>query len=290
MTLEQLQQEIEVLIAQLEAYTNIVGKASTVAQRAVYQLLQESINQFEQSNGRFVVGSPYVRTFLSLDRDIDDILDRIYRPAVREYLNGYKTIDEVNAGLQKSYNDIDVDVKKLSSARQVVYKQAETALLSAIDDTYKKPAQYILMQQVATGASVKDAQRILKNWDEGKLTDGRLLSGQRAPALERYSTQIARDAIFKANSAVNNVIAQEYGLTHFTYVGDLIKDSRPLCRHLVGLRRKISIDEIPPLVQQFPQGLYPNTTRENFIEVCGGYSCRHIAMPVKPNKRSDTTG
>jgi hypothetical protein len=281
MTLAELSSAVSQFLTDLENGVDVFGRASTSAQSEVYKMLLDELGKFDTTGGRFTVGAPYYNRFSYIERNMDEILDNIYRPAVSEYLNQYSTIDQVNAGFQRSYNDIEVSVSKLTAARQTIYRQAEWALQSAVKDAYVQPVKYMLMQQVTTGATIKDAQRILRNWNNGTMTDGRLASGARTPALQRYSTQIARDSIFKANAAVNSVIAKEYGLDHFIYVGGLVKDSRPLCKTLVSLRRKISLNELPPLIASYPQGLYPDTDRENFIQVCGGFSCGHSAIPVK---------
>jgi hypothetical protein len=133
------------------------------------------------------------------------------------------------------------------------------------------------MQHVTTGISIKDSQRILNNWNKGETV------GNVRPVinLQRYATQIARDSSYQYHGAINEVIAQEYKLDSFIYTGDLIRDSRPLCQHLVRLRRTIKLDEMPALIKKYPQGLYPNTSKKNFIQLRGGYNCRHSAFAVK---------
>ena len=283
MTILELRDEVDRLLQELDGAVSIVDKAATLTQKRIFALLYGELGKFEQNDGRFVVGAPITRRFFDIEKKMNEIINKSFRPSITEYLGKYSTIDEINAGMQRSYNDLEVSTSKLSQARKAVNDQAQTALTTGINDAYIQPAKYILMQQVTVGSTIKDAQRILRNWDAGKMTDGKLASGRPTPNLQRYSTQIARDSIYGANAAVNDVIAKEYGLTHFIYVGDVIKDSRPLCRHLVGLNRKISLDEMPKIISAYPQGLYPNTDKENFLQVRGGYGCRHTAVPVKPN-------
>jgi hypothetical protein len=41
---------------------------------------------------------------------------------------------------------------------------------------------------------------------------------------------------------------------------------------------------MPAFIAAYPEGLYPGTTKENFIQVCGGYGCRHSALAVRLKK------
>lgn len=122
---------------------------------------------------------------------------------------------------------------------------------------------------------------MLKNWNNGTLGNGKLSSSVDNPRLQAYAGQIARDSLFQYNGTIQDNIGQKYNLTKFIYVGGLVKESRPFCKHLAGLDRKIDIEEIPELVKRYPEGLVPNTTRENFPTYRGGYNCLHNVMMVR---------
>lgn len=281
MTLVELQQAIQALLAELDAGINRVNIGASLAQQQIYDMLATEVMGFSTVDGRFDPGSPYMHRLSQIQRNIENIIGTTYLPSVTAYLNTYSTIDERNAAMHLSYNQLQVSVNHLSQARKAIYNQAEYYLTNAVADAYIMPVKYMLMQQITTGQSIADMQRILRNWDQGKMTDGRLTSGRPTPRLDRYAVQIARDSIYKANSAVNAKIAEDYGLTHFIYVGGLVRDSRPLCRHIVALKRKVALSEMPKLIRDYPQGLYPGTDKDNFINNTGGYGCLHSAFPVK---------
>lgn len=281
MTLVELQQAIQVLLAELDAGINRVDIGASLAQQQIYDMLATEVMGFSTVDGRFDPGSPYMHRLSQIQRNIENIIGTTYRPSVTAYLNTYSTIEERNASMHLSYNQLKLNVNKLSEARRAIYNQAEYYLTNAVADAYVMPVKYMLMQQVTTGQSIADMQRILRNWDQGKMTDGRLTSGRPTPRLDRYAVQIARDSIYNANAAVNNKIAEDYGLDHFIYVGGLVMDSRPLCRHIVALKRKIALDEMPKLIAAYPQGLYPGTDKDNFIQNRGGWNCLHSAFPVR---------
>lgn len=258
-----------------------VENAATKAQEQIYKLLLAEINNFEINDGRFIVGQDYTKRLAIITKKINAIIGSVYTPSIKDYLGHYSTIDEITLGLHKSYNELVIEKSLLTPARRIVYDQAEYFLTNGLADAYVQPAKFLLMQQVTTGITIKDAQGILKQWNEGNLVSGKLTSGRQVHRLQAYSTQISRDSIYGYQGTIQNIIAKEYDLSHFIYVGNLVRDSRPLCKHLIGLKRKIDINEMPPLIAQFPDGLYPNTTRKNWYINRAGYNCTHAAFPVK---------
>lgn len=281
MNLRELERELNALTDSMEDSVKLVETSSIKSQELIYQLLLNEINKFEISDGRFVTGQNYSARLAVITKKINEILGNLYTPSIREYLGSYSSIDDISVALHKSYNQLLIDKQKLTPARRIVYDQAEYFLTDGLADAYIQPAKYLLMQMVTTGITIKDAQSALKNWNDGELVSGKLTSGRQVHRLQAYSTQVARDSIFQYNGTIQNIITKEYQLTKFIYVGGLVKDSRPFCQHLVSLRRKIDLTEVPPLVEKYPQGLYPNTTKKNFMQVRGGYNCLHSAMGVR---------
>lgn len=258
-----------------------VENAATKAQEQIYKLLLAEINNFEINDGRFIVGQDYTKRLAIITKKINAIIGSLYTPSIKDYLGHYSTIDEITVGLHKSYNELVIEKSLLTPARRIVYDQAEYFLTNGLADAYVQPAKFLLMQQVTTGITIKDAQGILKQWNEGNLVSGKLTSGRQVHRLQAYSTQIARQSLFSYQGSIQNIISKEYDLKSFVYVGGVVKDSREFCKHLVSLRRKIKLEEVPPLIERFPSGIMPNTTKKNFYINRGGYSCLHVAMPVK---------
>lgn len=146
------------------------------------------------------------------------------------------------------------------------------------------------MQAVSSGMSIKDAERMMRNWDNGEFSTGALLASNRpSPRLQTYATQLSRDSLFTYQRTIQENIKDKYKLTNFIYQGNIIRDSRTFCRNLVNLRRKIGIDEIPGLIEKaakedghtLPNGMIPGTNSKNFIIRAGGFSCRHTVMVVR---------
>lgn len=259
-----------------------VEEISTTLQERIYNLLLSRIQQFDMEDGKFVANQDYRMRILDIERRIDEILgQKNYQESITSFLNTFEEIEDRNILLQRDFNELKVAKSTLTPARKLLYEQAKDAMLPALSNVYVQPVKMVLLQQITTGATLSETQTLLRNWNTGELNSGRLANGVKAPALDKYNTQIARDSSFGVHRNINNIIKDKYELESLIYVGGVVKDSRPFCKHLVSLKRPIKLTEIPPLVQRYPEGLYPNTTKRNFMQVCGGFSCLHTAMAVR---------
>ncbi len=269
-----------------------VEGAAAKAQAEVYEALREAIQRFEISDGRLVRGQAMAARLAKLESEIARVVgSSAYGKPIREYLGTFTTIEARSVAMQRTFNDVEVETAKLSPARKFVHERAKYFLEGAgLSDAYIQPAKYLLMQQVTTGMSIADALKMLERWDAGELTDGKQTAGRQTPNLQRYATQLARDTMYQYNGTVQDIIRTEYGLDAFIFTGDVIADTRPLCRHLVRLDRPITWDELPALLTRYPQGVIRGTTAENFAVYRGGYNCRHVVLAVRGEKADKVKG
>lgn len=282
MSFDELIEALVNLSNTMDESIDAVHVASSNTQQRIYELLVRRLLQFDYIDGALDPTQPISHKVAKIQQEIEYIIAKLYTPRITEYLGTYQTVEDRNIALNKSYNELVISKSLLSPARKSIYDQAEYWLSDGLADAYVQPAKYLLLQSVTNGLSLKDAKSLLKNWNEGNLAKGgNLTSGRPTPRLQTYSTQVARDSLYSYNGAINETIAKEYGLTKFVYVGGLVQDSRPFCKHLVSLKRKIDITEVPPLVEKYPEGIIPGTTKKNFMVRRGGYNCQHQAMAVK---------
>lgn len=276
MLLDDLRDALVTLSNTMDESIDAVQVASTKAQERIYELLLRRMLELDYQQGLLNPTQPLAQKIARIEGEIQYILGELYTPRITEYLDTYQIVEDRNISLQKGYNELVIAKSLLSPARKVVYDQAEYYLMDGLADAYVQPAKYLLMQAVTNGLSLKDAKSLLKNWNEGKMaTGGQLTSGRPTPRLQTYSTQIARDSIYQYNGTIQNIIHEKFELTKGVYVGGLVKDSRPACKYLVGLKRKIDIDEIPAVLEKYPQGVIPGTTKKNFSVRRCGYGCMH---------------
>lgn len=283
MTLEEVRRLLTGMSDEMDASTDKVVASAELAQTRIYNALRQRIFDFEISDGRFIANQDYSSRFALIQREMMRIINSLYKPSITEYLNTYTTVDETNAFLHAEYNKIEIDKPILTGARATIYKQAEYYLLKdGLASDFVTPASYVLLQAVQRGLTIKQTESLLRNWNDGQMKAGSNISSARpSPRLQAYAGQIAVDSIYQYNGAIQERIAEQYGLTRFIYVGGLVKDSRELCIHLVKQRRKISLDEIPELIKKYPKGVIPNTTKDNFPVRRGGFRCNHTVMMVR---------
>jgi hypothetical protein len=95
--------------------------------------------------------------------------------------------------------------------------------------------------------------------------------------LRRYAGQIAHDSVMQFHGQFTVAKAKESGLTHYTYTGTLVRDSRPFCQNM--LNKVLTEKEIRDIWNN--QGWAGKSTGDPFI-VRGGYRCRHTWIPTDP--------
>ena len=96
--------------------------------------------------------------------------------------------------------------------------------------------------------------------------------------LRRYASQIAHDSVMQFHGQFTVAKAKDAGLTHFTYTGTLVRDSRPFFRDM--LNKTLTEKEIRDTWNN--QGWQGKSTGDPFI-VRGGYRCRHTWIPTNPD-------
>ena len=95
--------------------------------------------------------------------------------------------------------------------------------------------------------------------------------------LRRYAGQIAHDSVMQFHGQFTIAKAKESGLTHFTYSGTLVRDSRDWCRGILG--KTYTEKQIRELWNT--RSWNGKANGDPFI-VRGGYRCRHTWIPTDP--------
>lgn len=95
--------------------------------------------------------------------------------------------------------------------------------------------------------------------------------------LRRYASQIAHDSVMQFHGQFTVAKAKEAGLTHYTYTGTLVRDSREFCVEM--LNRTLTEEQIREMWNR--RAWQGKSTGDPFI-VRGGYRCRHTWLPTDP--------
>lgn len=251
--------------------------------KKAYSFFQKELAKYPQENGRLNSDYDYTDSFARLDAYM---LSFLINEDVLNYVNGgikdFDNLRKENINLHNEINGLGLSKNQsdyvLNLQSQVIQYNLTTE--SAIRSWFINPFKAALSTAVETGASVSTMERFLQAWYKKEKQSGILSGVNSIPNFSQYAGQLARDAVFKTNNAVNDSVRAVFGAEKFRYVGSLVRDSRPFCRHLIKLDRLIAYEEVPKIASQYPQGLMKPFTIDTFSHNCGGYNCRHQQFPI----------
>ncbi len=147
---------------------------------------------------------------------------------------------------------------------------------------FVEQAKDVLFAASEFGYSITEAENLLRE----KIRTSKNLKNK--TQYYRYASQVAADAVQGYAGQLNQIIADEYKMTKVRYIGRVIKTTRPFCRHVMSnLKGVIESRELTPLLKRFlsdpklDNGMKPNTDKNNFLTLRGGYRCKHNAIPIR---------
>lgn len=190
--------------------------------------------------------------------------------------------DDIEANIvsvQKGLNNINIPpsivnpVKRLF-ADQIIFRMQGRGL----DVDFVQPLQNELYRATLMGTNLSDAI--------GRIETTMLGNSRVQGFVQKYSAQVARDALGQFQGTVHERIKTEYNLDATRYVGSLVEDSRKQCARWVAKRIILDSELQAEINWAFANGtgMIQGTTPSNFLELRGGYNCRHTAIPVRQRK------
>jgi hypothetical protein len=222
----------------------------------------------------------------ALEKKLVDLINKSkpFTEGIGQYMRKFEQIGKLNVRLHKKMSNIDVDdLVKLATKQQTelvgdiagtVVGRIKKNLTDPLREIFIKPVKKMIYSNILAGTPATEMVGILQEFIEGdKDTFGKIA---------RWGDQITRDSIREYDGAINNMIKDEYGLNAFRYIGSLVRDSRPLCVHIIttydGDMTYEQLEEVLDKYSDSP-GVMPGTTVENFTQHAGGYNCRHDVLP-----------
>jgi len=207
-----------------------------------------------------------------------------YNVGIRDYLSNYEKIKALNYELHTKLNGI-VDFDKLEESLTTKEQFIQNKVLyelkqGGIKLNFVEPTKRVLISAITLGSSITDAKK--------QITELYKLNGEtNSNRLKSYIGQVARDAVYSYNGAINQTIADAYGLTKYAYLGGVVADSRPFCTkyHSTEIEKKELNDILTTYLSSptLSAGMFAvNATdyENNFLTYRGGWNCRHIAIPI----------
>lgn len=199
------------------------------------------------------------------------IIDPAYRKKLDNYLKGFSDLKKID----------DRYFSVLSTAftpQRNLYKEiltssielTQNSLLEAgISQNVIDPVKDILTQNITSGALIGDLEDTLRTHIVG--------NEKRLGSLQRYTTQITRDALNQYSSNYTQAITNDLGLTWFYYSAGIKQNTRSYCKARAGKYFKLSkVKDVP----NSWSGRIPGTNSSNILTYRGGFGCMHQYLPV----------
>lgn len=240
--------------------------------------------------------------------NMNDTTLAIIEDELFKVLNKSSFFDDIQ-GYLSIYNDLDESyIDEITRANNL--KKNEIKKLLKEDVLSKKIYQttkYSLSKQGVTKSFINAIADLVReqNYYNRSIQDARKLLKEKIlenSATTKYINQVAIDSIRQYDGAYNDVIRKTYGFEKILYIGDLIETSRPLCWNILeNYDGRLTIVQLKSILDEYcpngnpskskitidgkdyrkGAGMYENTNVDNFSQFCGGYRCRHRALPTK---------
>lgn len=201
-----------------------------------------------------------------IQKQIEVLFDQDFSENIKKVIADF---DSVKKAIQTSFGYIDESVK---------FTSVDKTMMEVLKNGYYQ--QYFLagsMQKSKVIQAMYDQVLANAKFSELMTQIEGLLTGEKSVAgvpLSNYAKTYANDFIMNFHNEVNLTKAQKAGLTHFLYVGNIIKDSRSFCIARAG--RYYTAEEINSWIFKWAGKSGPAMTHR------GGWNCRHHWQPIKP--------
>jgi hypothetical protein len=260
----------------IDSQTNAFNLPLNKMQRDLFKILQKELMKLATRDGVILDNEANIQIAAGLNKKIQNALKDIkFTNLVERFLDNF---DEINKDIEKTQKGekISVPTNVFKKWKNIKREEVITALLtSGIDANFSTPIRQLLNNRIGLGASLLDTITALQDTIEG--------DPQRLGSFEKYVTQISRDTLRNYTGSVNANIATLYDLNAYRYVGSIVKDSREQCIRWTSMDYILMTDLQDEIDWAYNNGtgMIPNTTPENFAQNCGGYNCRHVAIPIR---------
>lgn len=242
--------------------------------------------------------------------ELDKIVTKGIKPGISDYLTTFDKVDDLNSAL---YSELGVRSisPQITTAKLLTVDLLSDRLTNypTLSKELTQPIKQILSRNLLVGATFADAERELRTFLTTTIDPQ---TGDTFGHLNRYAKQLTRDALNQYDGAVKTQIQRDLKMTHFRYIGSMIKTTRSNCRHMItkgpvtemgrnkqpqtiqnrfaDLRQDDGgylVADIPTIIERSRGGggWNPATTPENYFVNRGGFNCRHEAIPYIYNSR-----
>lgn len=203
-----------------------------------------------------------------------------YTNAMTTFLSEFETQAILNNQIfEKEFGRAFTDKEVFTS----VTKRAQRDILGLLDEgamdaNLMTPLREVLNNSVTTQQTFKEAVKQVEDF---------MVSGdEHLGRLRNYASTFTMDAFNNADRRYTNVLAVDFDVQWFMYIGGLIRDSREFCVDRAGqVFHTLEIESwgagknVGAAGNPW-QGRNPNTNTSSIFILLGGYNCLHSLLPV----------
>ncbi len=254
------------------------------------QIIEDYIDLLDTADGKYVINERNFNLLFELENKLIKLYEEKGGAPLSSFLRRVNTIKENNIILSNKINDISVSENLLTPSEKIISTATINALApSGIRENIIAPYQLLINNILINGYSIASTKALIKDIAKGEKYGG---FGLKTPTLERYTSQIARDAVNQLNGGIQNIIKTKYELGATRYVGGKVEATRPFCKCLVETFKggKIPNDVLSEYLKtphcgydkkDWLKGRIDGTNIDNFNLYRGGYNCMHEAYSVR---------
>lgn len=242
-------------------------------QNAVLGKINAYVRKLElTSTGAIKANTANIKLLRTIRFELNEIIvNPAYRKKLDTYLKGFDDLkvisDQYFAVLSGSFVPTKFLYKEILNSAIDITKNS--LLEAGISENVIKPISDILTQNITSGALVTDLEETLRIYIIG--------DKNRLGRLQRYTTQITRDALNQYNANYTQAITNDLGLRWFYYSAGIKQNTRSYCQARAG--KYFTIEQVRNVPDSW-SGRIPGTNSSNILTYRGGYSCMHTYIPV----------
>jgi len=197
----------------------------------------------------------------------------VYVEAVSDLVKGMEKLkvlsDDYFSELIDGYSNKPALYKEILKSN---IETVESKMLGAgVRDNFGEAIKDVLRANIAGESSRTQLNKAVRNAIIG--------TPEEKSFLNRYIKQVSNDSIQIFNAEYFETVSTDLNIGYYYYQGTLIEDSRPFCKARAG--RYFTRAEVQAWADLGHwSGRMPGTTRQTIFSFRGGYSCRHLILPV----------
>lgn len=201
-----------------------------------------------------------------IHKDLINIVDKQYNTVARKIVNDF---DGISKHIEKSYRSLG-EAAKFTGIDQKMMDVLK-------NDTYEQFKEFGTAAQDRMSRAMYDNVIAKGNFADLAATIGGILSPHKNVAgksMALYADQYAFDSVMNFHNKVNISKAEDLGMEHFLYVGDIMATTRSFCSRRAG--GVYTREQIESWTHNWTGKAGPAMTYR------GGYRCRHHWRPIRP--------